>query len=163
MHNAVKWPNILWKSYGVNTARFLKYVLPFYNMNERVKADIVTFSMLLFSKFWQSTLLKLQEVSKASDYAPSRTFYLFRVDMPQVARLLLNRCYQVISLGPVCFVISIWPTLMFQHYLQFRKKWLEQSKEIKQNWTGRKNFDICFYVIFGCYDHQFISGRDSGH
>ena len=112
---------------------------------------------------FDSQLLKLQEVSKASDYAPSRTFYLFRVDMPQVARLLLNRCYQVISLGPVCFVISIWPALTFQHYLQFRKKWLEQSKEIKQNWTGRKNFDICFYVIFGCYDHQFISGRDSGH
>ena len=35
MHNAVKWPNILC---GVHTARFLKYVWPFYNiMHERVK------------------------------------------------------------------------------------------------------------------------------
>ena len=32
MHNVVKWPN------GVNTARFLKYDWPFYNiMHERVK------------------------------------------------------------------------------------------------------------------------------
>ena len=38
MHNVVKWPNILQKSCGVNTARFLKYVWSFYNiMHERVK------------------------------------------------------------------------------------------------------------------------------
>ena len=37
MHNVVKWPNILQKSCGVNTARFLKYVWPFFNiMHERV-------------------------------------------------------------------------------------------------------------------------------
>ena len=32
MHNVVKWPNILSKSCGVNTARVLKYVWPFYNI-----------------------------------------------------------------------------------------------------------------------------------
>ena len=38
MHNVVKWPNILYKSFDVHTARFLKYVWPFYNiMHERVK------------------------------------------------------------------------------------------------------------------------------
>ena len=31
-HNVVKWPNILYKSSGVNTARFLMYVWPFYNI-----------------------------------------------------------------------------------------------------------------------------------
>ena len=37
MHNVVKWPNILYKSCGVHTATFLKYVCPFYNiMHERV-------------------------------------------------------------------------------------------------------------------------------
>ena len=36
MH-VVKWPNILLKFCGVNTARFLKCVWPFYNiMHERV-------------------------------------------------------------------------------------------------------------------------------
>ena len=38
MHNVVKWPNILLKSCGVHTAKFLKYVWPFYNIiHERVK------------------------------------------------------------------------------------------------------------------------------
>ena len=42
MHNVVKWPNIFKKSCGVNTARFLKYVWPFYNiMHEKVKASFV--------------------------------------------------------------------------------------------------------------------------
>ena len=37
VHNVVKWSNILQKSCGVHTARFLKYVWPFYNiMHERV-------------------------------------------------------------------------------------------------------------------------------
>ena len=40
MH-VVKWPNILQNSCGVNTARFLKCVWPFYNnMHERVKTKI---------------------------------------------------------------------------------------------------------------------------
>ena len=39
MHNVVKWPNIFQKSCGVNTARFLKYVWPFYNiLHKRVKS-----------------------------------------------------------------------------------------------------------------------------
>ena len=31
-HDVEKWPNILLKSSGVNTARFLKYVWPFFNI-----------------------------------------------------------------------------------------------------------------------------------
>ena len=47
MHNVVKWPNILQKSCGVNTARYLKYVWPFYNiMHERVKT---TFLLVFFN------------------------------------------------------------------------------------------------------------------
>ena len=38
IYNVVKWPKILLKSCGVNTARFLKYLWPFYNiLHERVK------------------------------------------------------------------------------------------------------------------------------
>ena len=38
MHNVVKWPNILLKSYGVHNARFSNYVWSFYNItHERVK------------------------------------------------------------------------------------------------------------------------------
>ena len=38
--NGEKWPNILWKSCGVNTAWILNYVWPFHKiMHERVKQD----------------------------------------------------------------------------------------------------------------------------
>ena len=38
MHNVVKWPNILLKSCGVNTVRFLRHVWSFCNvMHERVE------------------------------------------------------------------------------------------------------------------------------
>ena len=41
MNKIIKWPNILKKSCGVYTARFLKYVGPFYNiMHERVNIMI---------------------------------------------------------------------------------------------------------------------------
>ena len=41
MHNLAKWPNILLKSCGVNTPRFLKYVWEFYNiMHQRDKISI---------------------------------------------------------------------------------------------------------------------------
>lgn len=41
--------------------------------------------------------ITVTEVSKAPDHAPSRTFYLFTVDIQQVARMLLERCYQALS------------------------------------------------------------------
>ena len=40
-HNVEKWPNILLKSRGVNTARFLKYVWPFFNMKLGVNTAVL--------------------------------------------------------------------------------------------------------------------------
>jgi len=51
----------------------------------------------LLYKLFEERFLKIQEVSKVSDYAPSHSYYLFGVDMGQVSRLLLNRCYQAIG------------------------------------------------------------------
>ena len=38
-----------------------------------------------------------------------------------------------------------------------QKKLMGQSKEVKQNRVGVKNFDICFSIIFDCYCKGFIS------
>ena len=47
--------------------------------------------------------------------------------------------------------------------LQSCTKYLDQSKNIKQNWTGAEISDNSFCVIFGrCYI-SFISGRKTGH
>ena len=57
IHNVVKWPNILWKSSCVHTARFLKYVWPFYSiMHERVN---ITFVKYCFMRKITITLLIL--------------------------------------------------------------------------------------------------------
>ena len=47
--------------------------------------------------------------------------------------------------------------------LHSRKQLMRQSKEIKENWKGPKNFKIGFCVIFGSYDQNFISGGETGH
>ncbi|KXJ28893.1 DNA-directed RNA polymerase III subunit RPC3 [Exaiptasia diaphana] len=39
----------------------------------------------------------MQEVAKSSDYAPSRTIYLFSVNLKRLSRTLLERCYQTIG------------------------------------------------------------------
>ena len=41
--------------------------------------------------------------------------------------------------------------------LQPRKKYLEQSKEIKQNWTGAENFDNIFCLFFDNFSCSFSS------
>ena len=42
-----------------------------------------------------------------------------------------------------------------------RTKYLEQNREIQQNWTGQENFDIDYFAVFNCYDLSLISGRES--
>ena len=47
--------------------------------------------------------------------------------------------------------------------LQSRTQYLEESKEIKQNWTETKKNYICFFIIFHRYNRSFISGRETGY
>ena len=56
IHDTEKRSNILWKSCAVNTARFLKYVWPFFNIKrERVK--VLTFKPLSANPTkWSNTL-----------------------------------------------------------------------------------------------------------
>lgn len=51
----------------------------------------------LLYKLFEERFIKMQEISKAGDYAPSRTFYLFSIDLTQLSRLLLGRCYQTLG------------------------------------------------------------------
>ena len=39
----------------------------------------------------------LQEIPRTPDYAPSRTFYLFSVNLPYVSRMVLERCYKALG------------------------------------------------------------------
>ena len=53
--------------------------------------------------------------------------------------------------------------LVFSWYPQSLTKYLEQSKEIKQNWTGPEKLDICFSVIFNLHYQIFTSENETGH
>ena len=37
---------------------------------------------------------------------------------------------------------------------------MKQCQEIKQNWAGQKNFEICFCVIFDHYSTKFLFAED---
>ncbi|XP_033750684.1 DNA-directed RNA polymerase III subunit RPC3-like [Pecten maximus] len=51
---------------------------------------------LLYNMFSEN-FITLTEVSKTPDHAPSRTFYLFNVDVPKVARIVEQRCYKAVK------------------------------------------------------------------
>ena len=71
MHNVVKWRNILKKPCGVNTARFLKYVWPFYNiMHERVKS--------LFSNVSLNQVTNVSAQTFSRDCGRLNRTYLFK-------------------------------------------------------------------------------------
>ena len=48
-------------------------------------------------------------------------------------------------------------------HLQSWTKYLEQRKEIKQNWLVPETSGICYCAIFDCYYQNFVSGRETRH
>ncbi|RUS80023.1 hypothetical protein EGW08_012193 [Elysia chlorotica] len=48
----------------------------------------------LLYKMFAENFVTLTELSKAPDHAPARTFYFFNVNLLQVSRMLLEKCYK---------------------------------------------------------------------
>ena len=46
---------------------------------------------------YMNGLLKVLQCPKTTDYAPSRTYFLFTVDVQEVSRLMVEHCYQSVS------------------------------------------------------------------
>ena len=53
------------------------------------------------------SLHRSQEIPRTADYAPSRTYYLFSVNLQQVARTVLLRCYKVPSMIVIACNVSV--------------------------------------------------------
>ena len=64
----------------------------------------------------------------------------------------------------LCFYSCYYPffTFTIRESSTIWTKYLEQSKEIKQNWATTKVFDTYFCAIFDCYCRNFISGGKAG-
>ncbi|KAK2563047.1 DNA-directed RNA polymerase III subunit RPC3 [Acropora cervicornis] len=48
-------------------------------------------------KLFAERFIAMQEIPRTSDYAPSRTFYLFSVELPQLSRMLIEKSYQALG------------------------------------------------------------------
>lgn len=48
-------------------------------------------------KMLSENFISLQEIPKTPDHAPSRTFYLYTVNVLSAARMLLHRCYKSVT------------------------------------------------------------------
>ena len=90
-------------------------------------------------------------------YISWKTFYswLFLYD-------LLTGWWMVSNLAVFVFHVS-HNRLVMQDYLRSRKKLIEKSIEIKRKRKGLKNFDVCFSVLFSCYDQSVISEMTTEH
>lgn len=51
----------------------------------------------LLYRMMQENFVTFTELAKTPDHAPSRTFYLFNVNLRQVAAMMLERCYKAVS------------------------------------------------------------------
>ncbi|XP_038078065.1 DNA-directed RNA polymerase III subunit RPC3-like [Patiria miniata] len=51
----------------------------------------------LLYKMFSEHFVTMQEIPRTPDHAPSRTFFLFTVDVSQVSRMLLERCYKSLA------------------------------------------------------------------
>ena len=75
---------------------------------------------------------------------------------------LLTGWWMVSNLAVFVFHVS-HNRLVMQDYLRSRKKLIEKSIEIKRKRKGLKNFDVCFSVLFSCYDQSVISEMTTEH
>ena len=68
-----------------------------------------------------------------------------------------------LSIYKIALAQPLW-SLRFSLNWDFQgKKYLDQSKGIKQNLMGTENFYICFFVIFCQYYQSFFFGWSTGY
>ena len=51
----------------------------------------------LLYKMFSEHFVSMQEIPRTPDHAPSRTFYLFTVEITQLSRMVLEHCYKSLA------------------------------------------------------------------
>ncbi|NXE17049.1 RPC3 polymerase, partial [Lophotis ruficrista] len=84
--------------FGSRCARIFRLLLRKKHLEQKQVED---FAMIpakeakeMLYKMLSENFVALQEIPKTPDHAPSRTFYLYAVNVPSCARMLLHRCYK---------------------------------------------------------------------
>ncbi|XP_054840558.1 DNA-directed RNA polymerase III subunit RPC3 isoform X1 [Eublepharis macularius] len=93
--------SIVQERFGSRCARIFRLLLRKKHLEQK---QIEDFAMIpakeakeMMYKMLSSNIVSLQEIPKTPDHAPSRTFYLYAVNMLSSARMLLHRCYKSIA------------------------------------------------------------------
>ncbi|NWY08121.1 RPC3 polymerase, partial [Nothoprocta ornata] len=87
--------------FGSRCARIFRLLLRKKHLEQKQVED---FAMIpakeakdMLYKMLSENLVSLQEIPKTPDHAPSRTFYLYTVNVLSSARMLLHRCYKTVA------------------------------------------------------------------
>ncbi|NXA12301.1 RPC3 polymerase, partial [Sapayoa aenigma] len=93
--------SILWEwdsMFGSRCARIFRLLLRKKHLEQKQVED---FAMIpakeakdMLYRMLSENLVSLQEIPKTPDHAPSRTFYLYTVNVAAAARMLLHKCYK---------------------------------------------------------------------
>ncbi|KAM6395204.1 DNA-directed RNA polymerase III subunit RPC3 [Rhynochetos jubatus] len=90
--------SIVEERFGSRCARIFRLLLRKKHLEQKQVED---FAMIpakeakdMLYKMLSENFVSLQEIPKTPDHAPSRTFYLYAVNVPASARMLLHRCYK---------------------------------------------------------------------
>ncbi|NWW04229.1 RPC3 polymerase, partial [Oreocharis arfaki] len=111
--------------FGSRCARIFRLLLRKKHLEQKQVED---FAMIpakeakdMLYRMLSENLVSLQEIPKTPDHAPSRTFYLYTVNVMAAARMLLHRCYKSAA------------NLMErrQHEMRENKRLLEKSQRVE--------------------------------
>ncbi|NXF74266.1 RPC3 polymerase, partial [Sclerurus mexicanus] len=111
--------------FGSRCARIFRLLLRKKHLEQKQVED---FAMIpakeakdMLYRMLSENLVSLQEIPKTPDHAPSRTFYLYTVNVVAAARMLLHRCYKSVA------------NLMErrQHETRENKRLLEKSQRVE--------------------------------
>uniref|UniRef100_V9KPL2 DNA-directed RNA polymerase III subunit RPC3 n=1 Tax=Callorhinchus milii TaxID=7868 RepID=V9KPL2_CALMI len=93
--------SVIQERFGSRSARIFRLLLRKRHLEQKQVEDFamipakeakeMTYSML------SEGFISLQEIPKTPDHAPSRTFYLYTVNLLSTARMLLQRCYKTVA------------------------------------------------------------------
>ncbi|NWV00454.1 RPC3 polymerase, partial [Upupa epops] len=93
--------SIVEERFGSRCARIFRLLLRKKHLEQKQVED---FAMIpakeakeMLYKMLSENFVSLQEIPKTPDHAPSRTFYLYTVNIVSAARMLLHRCYKSVA------------------------------------------------------------------
>jgi len=93
--------SIVQERFGSRCFRIFRLLLTKKHMEQKQIGELAMIpskdAKELLYKLFAERFISLQEIPRASDYAPSRTFYLFSVDLQQLSRMLIEKSYQALG------------------------------------------------------------------